>query len=265
MIIKPVPCLKDNYAYLLIDEASGQAAVVDPSETEPILKALQELAKERADNEPIELVAILNTHHHWDHTGGNEGLKEKFPQLRIYGHASDRGRIAGQTEFLEHGDSLSIGTLSGHIVHNPGHTLGAISYAFEDALFTGDTLFGAGCGRTFEGTAEQMYQSLNHVIGGFPDQTRIFFGHEYTVNNLRFAMEVEPLNSEVRMRSQRVMAQRGAGQLTTPSTLKEEWQSNPFLRCEQATVIEAIRRHEPGLKNTPPEVFRVLRAWKDKF
>src|SRR5262249_38652863 len=148
MQIIPIHCLKDNYAYLLVDEASGQTAVVDPSEAEPVLNALAE-AQKKAD---LQLVAILNTHHHLDHTGGNQDLKERFPELKIYGHASDQGRIAAQTEFLADGDRVQIGGLNGHIVHNPGHTLGAISYAFEDALFTGDTLFGAGCGRTFEGT-----------------------------------------------------------------------------------------------------------------
>lgn len=263
MKIVPVHCLKDNYAYLVLDEASGHCGVVDPSEAEPVLAALANLQSQRADR-ALSLVAVLNTHHHWDHTGGNEALKESFPDLRIYAHASDRGRVNGQTDFLEHGDTLGIGALQGHIVHNPGHTTGAISYAFEDALFTGDTLFGAGCGRTFE-APEQMYASLTEVIGAFPDSTRVFFGHEYTVSNLRFAMEVEPQNGDVRQRSQRAVHALAEGRMTTPSTLGEEWRTNPFLRCDQAAVIESIRRHEPGLKPIPPEVFRVLRAWKDKF
>lgn len=261
MKIIPVPCLKDNYAYLLICPQTGETAVVDPSEMAPVMKALETQSKKQ----PLKLVAILNTHHHWDHVGGNEALLAEYPELRVYGHASDRGRIPGQTEFLEHGDTLQIGHLQGQSVHNPGHTSGAISYAFEDALFTGDTLFGGGCGRTFEGTAAQMYHSLNQVIGSFAPETRIFFGHEYTVNNLRFALVVEPENSDVRQRSQKVVGQRGAGRTTTPSTLAEEFLTNPFLRCEEPAVFEALRRHEPGLKPEPAEVFRVLRAWKDKF
>lgn len=267
MKILPIPCLKDNYAYLLSDEQSGETAVVDPSEAAPVLAALASINQVLAEkHQPeLKLVAILNTHHHWDHVGGNEALLERFPELRVYGHASDRGRIAGQNQFLEHGDTLMIGSLQGRVVHNPGHTSGAISYSFEAALFTGDTLFGAGCGRTFEGTAEQMYHSLNKVIGGFPDETKIYFGHEYTVSNLRFAMEVEPVNSDVRMRSQRTVAQRGAGQMSTPSLLGDERKTNPFLRCSEPAVIESIRRHEPRLNPVPAEVFRVLRAWKDKF
>ncbi|PKL74990.1 MAG: hydroxyacylglutathione hydrolase [Candidatus Melainabacteria bacterium HGW-Melainabacteria-1] len=262
MQIIPIPCLKDNYAYLLIDPPSGQAAVVDPSEAAPVLKAFEAATKKQ----PLELVAILNTHHHWDHVGGNQELLELYPQLRVYGHVSDRGRIQGQTEYVDRGDRLAIGNLIGHVVHNPGHTLGAVSYAFEDALFTGDTLFGGGCGRTFEGDAAMMYHSLNRVIGSFPDQTRVFFGHEYTVANLRFALMVEPSNSDVRMRSQKVVGQRGSGQLTTPSTLGEERLTNPFFRCDEPELIESIRRHEPGLDNSnPAEVFRVLRAWKDRF
>lgn len=262
MKILPIPCLRDNYAYLLICEDTGYTAVVDPSEAEPVLKALE---AEQKKFDHIQLVAILNTHHHADHTGGNAALCERFPDLQVYGHASDSGRITAQNVFLEHGDELTIGELRGYVVHNPGHTLGAVSYAFEDALFTGDTLFGGGCGRVFEGTHTQMYESLNQIIAGFPDETRLFFGHEYTVNNLRFALVVEPDNPQVRMRSQRAVALRGTGKSTTPSTLAEERLTNPFLRCDQPTLIESIRRHEPSRLSGPAEVFRVLRAWKDRF
>lgn len=262
MKIEPIHCLKDNYAYLLIDEQTDLCAVVDPSEAEPVLQALTTLHKKRG--RPLTLVAILNTHHHWDHTGGNQGLLEACPDLKVYGHASDRGRIAGQTVFLNDGDLLQVGRLQGRVVHNPGHTTGAVSYAFEDALFTGDTLFGAGCGRTFE-APEQMYASLMEKIGSFADDTRIYFGHEYTAANLRFAMEVEPLNSDVRLRSQRAVAALAAGRSTTPSTLGEEKVTNPFLRCHVAEVFESVRRHEPGLRPEPADVFRVLRAWKDRY
>ncbi len=262
MKILPVPCLRDNYAYLLICEQSGHTAVVDPSEAAPVIKAFEAEQKKFPD---LQLTAILNTHHHADHTGGNAELCEQFPDLKVYGHASDKGRITAQNVMLEDGDSLSVGELTGKAIFNPGHTTGAVSYAFEDALFTGDTLFGGGCGRVFEGTTLQMYESLNHVIGSFPDQTRIFFGHEYTVNNLRFALVVEPDNPQVRMRSQRAVALRGAGKATTPSTLAEERLTNPFLRCAEPAVIESIRRHDPQRGPHPSEVFRVLRAWKDKF
>lgn len=263
MKIVPIHCLTDNYAYLLICRQTGHCAVVDPSEAAPVIKVLTEQQKKQ----DLQLVAILNTHHHWDHVGGNEELKSQFPDIKIYAHASDKGRIAGQTEFLEHGDRLQIGNLEGSIVHNPGHTSGAISYAFGDALFTGDTLFGGGCGRVFEGTPSQMYHSLNQVIGSFADETKIYFGHEYTVNNLRFAMSVETDNPDIRQRAQRAVGQRGTGKATSPSTLGEERLTNPFLRCDHINVIESLRRHDPGLgaNPEPAEVFRVLRSWKDRF
>lgn len=258
MQILPVPCLKDNFAYLLICPQSGQTGIVDPSEAAPVLEALAQ--------HQLEPVAILNTHHHWDHTGGNQELKARYPQLRIYGHASDRGRIAAQSEFLEHGARFQLGALQAEVFHNPGHTSGAISYRFEEALFTGDTLFAAGCGRIFEGSPAQMCHSLNAVIGEQSDNTRLFFGHEYTLNNLRFALAVEPDNAEIKARFERVSQQRQAGQWTTPSTLAEERQSNPFLRCHLPAVQAAAAEREPGLNaRRPEEVFRVLRAWKDQF
>lgn len=258
MKIQTIPCLRDNFAYLIICEDTQHCAMVDPSEADPLLEALRTQPE-------LQPVAILNTHHHWDHTGGNAGLLQAYPELKVYGHHSDKGRIAGQNVFLESGDTLQIGELAGRVHYNPGHTLGAVSYAFEDALFTGDTLFAAGCGRTFEGSAEQMHHSLNQVIGSFDDETRLFFGHEYTLNNLRFAQAVEPNNPEIQARIERVKAQLQQGH-STPSRLKEERQSNPFLRCEQEAVQQSARQQEPDLDiHTPHEVFRVLRAWKDRF
>ncbi|MBF2054245.1 MAG: hydroxyacylglutathione hydrolase [Candidatus Sericytochromatia bacterium] len=251
MKILPISCLKDNYAYLLICEDSQQVGVVDPSEAEPILAVLA------AHHLPLHVV--LNTHHHWDHTGGNEGLKARFPALQIWGHASDRGRIAGQTHFLEDGQHVQLGQLQGRVIHNPGHTRGAVSYHFQDALFTGDTLFGAGCGRTFEGTAAQMQASLQR-LAALPATTRCFFGHEYTRSNLHFAQAVEPGNPAITARSAQLQG------TSTPSTLAEELRSNPFLRCDQPAVIAAASAREPGLDpSDPAEVFRVLRAWKDGF
>ena len=187
MQVIPVPCLKDNYAYLVIDDATQQAAVVDPSEAAPVLEAVQRAG--------VPLIHIWNTHHHWDHTGGNKGLLQALPKLTVVGHASDKGRVDGQTVFLNHGETFGFGKLIVRGLHNPGHTTGAISYAVEDAVFTGDTMFAAGCGRLFEGTPEQMYVSLCKTIGGLQESTRVFFGHEYTENNLRFAVHAEPDNA----------------------------------------------------------------------
>lgn len=257
MKIIPVPCLSDNYAYLLICESSGQAAVIDPSESEPLLAAAQAAG--------VTIVAILNTHHHYDHTGGNNGILTVCPEIDVYAYRGDRGRVNGQTRLLKDGQGIQIGDLHGVAMHNPGHTNGALTYVFEDAAFTGDTLFGAGCGRTFEGTAAQMYASLNQVIGSLPEATRLFFGHEYTENNLRFALEIEPDNVHIQLRLEKARQWLQEGQFTTPSTLKEEWQSNPFLRCSVPAVIQAARKREPDMDSDPIEVFRVLRAWKDSY
>lgn len=255
--IVPIPCLKDNYAYLLICTQTGRAGIVDPSEAEPVLAALE--------RHGVEPVAILNTHHHLDHTGGNEALKQRFHRLQVYGHASDRGRIAQQSVFLEDGEHLSIGELKGRILHNPGHTRGAISYVFGEAVFTGDTLFGGGCGRTFEGTPAEMHHSLNRVLGSLNPSTAVYFGHEYTLNNLRFAAEVDPENTLLQERVQQVASLRAQGRPSTPSTLDIEQATNPFLRCEAPELVAAARQIEPGLAALPEEVFRVLRAWKDRF
>lgn len=255
--IHPIPCLQDNYAYLLVCEQTRQTAVVDPSEAAPVLRALQAKG--------LELHAILNTHHHGDHTGGNAELLTHFPGLPVYAHASDRGRIYGQNRFLEAGDHFELGQLSLRVLHNPGHTHGAVSYAVAEALFTGDTLFGGGCGRVFEGHPAQMYHSLNQVIGALPDSTQLYFGHEYTLKNLQFALAVEPENAAIAKRLQTVQALRQTGAFSCPSHLESERQTNPFLRCESPAVQAFVKAQEPHNPLTPVEVFRVLRSSKDRF
>jgi len=160
MEIVTIPCLQDNFTYLLICPKTGEAGVVDPSEADPVRKEIK--------RQNVKLTAILNTHHHWDHVGGNKELKGDYSELKIYGHASDRGRIPEQTEFLKNGDGVRFGEQSGSFLHNPGHTSGAITYVFGKTAFTGDTLFAGGCGRLFEGTPAQMYDSLNFNIGRLP-------------------------------------------------------------------------------------------------
>jgi hydroxyacylglutathione hydrolase len=257
MKVTPIPCLKDNYAYLVVCEESGQAAVVDPSEAGPVLAVVERTG--------VNLVAILNTHHHWDHIGGNQELLAHDPGLAVYGHASDRGRIEGQTELLETGARFKLGKLSVRALHNPGHTSGAVSYVMDGAVFTGDTMFAAGCGRLFEGTPEMMYRSLCEVIGGLPEQTRVYFGHEYTVTNLRFAAEVEPDNDEVRAKLAEVRKARAAGRFTTPSTLAEEWRTNPFMRVERPALRETVRKADPSNDLAPVSVLAALREMKNRF
>lgn len=257
MEVITIPCLQDNFAYLIICTQTNDAAVVDPAEATPVLNTIR-----KTGTNPV---GILNTHHHWDHVGGNEELLKKFPRLRVYGHASDKGRIPGQNVSLEEGDLVEIGNLQGHITHNPGHTSGAITYYFENTAFTGDTLFAAGCGRLFEGTPQQMYQSLNEKIGGNPLSTNIYFGHEYTGKNLRFAQSVEPGNPYIHQKLNDVREIRRTGKFTTPSTLEAEYQTNPFMRCDSPEIQATVQKHDPKNDLSPVSVFRVLRQLKDRF
>ncbi|HVV85366.1 MAG TPA: hydroxyacylglutathione hydrolase [Kofleriaceae bacterium] len=267
MRVVPVPCLKDNYAYLVIEEASGVAAIVDPGEVEPIVRAVRAAG--------VRLAAIWATHHHPDHVGGLRGVTEAFPGVEAIGHASDRERIAGLTRLVDDGDTVDLGRLRARIIHNPGHTLGAISYVVTDggdggdggdaggAIFTGDTLFGAGCGRVFEGTPRMMHASLSRLAAEAPDLA-VYFGHEYTVANLRFAALVTPGDPAVAARAAEAAACRADGRPTTPSTIALERATNPFLRAGVPAVVAAARaRDASAAEDDPAAIFGVLRRWKD--
>jgi len=259
MRIVSIPCLSDNYAYLVVCETTNHAAVVDPSEHEPVLAAAQ--------REGVELKAIWNTHHHFDHTGGNKGLLDKHPELEVVGHSSDKGRIPGQTNFAEEGDSVSIGEqVTASIIFNPGHTTGAISFHVADypAVFTGDTLFGAGCGRLFEGSPAQMHESMRK-LRALADDTKVFCGHEYTASNLRFAAAVEPNNQALAERRKKVDELRAADKFTVPFTIAEERATNPFMRSAEPTVLAAAKENEPPKDDGPVEVLAAIRRWKDRF
>ena len=257
MKIVTIPCLQDNFAYLLICTKTQQAAVVDPSEAAPVISEIE--------RQGVKLTTILNTHHHWDHVDGNQELIAKYPGLIIYGHASDRGRIPGQTEFLKSGDEVRFGEESGTFLHNPGHTTGAVTYVFGKTAFTGDTLFAAGCGRLFEGTPAQMHDSLNVQIGGLADDTELYFGHEYTEANLRFALSVESGNAEIQQKLEAVNALRSAGKFSTPTTLAEERLTNPFMRCTSAEIHACVKSKEPQHNLVDEEVFRTLRELKNNY
>lgn len=240
MRIVSIPCLTDNYAYLVICEATQSAAVVDPSEAAPVLAAVR--------LQGVELEAIWNTHHHMDHTGGNQELVAALRGLDVVAHESDRGRVPAQTRFVGEGDSVSVGTVSARIIYNPGHTSGAISFHIADpgAVFTGDTLFGAGCGRLFEGTPADMHSSLTK-LASLPGETQVYCGHEYTEKNLVFAAEADKDNPAVAERRARVAELRQKGQPSVPFTMAEEQATNPFVR---AGSVERLAE---------------LRAWKDRF
>lgn len=233
MLVTIVPCLKDNYAYLVRPEGANLCAVVDACEAAPIERALDEHA--------LEIGAILSTHHHADHVGGNHELVARFPGIPVFGSAHDRGRIPAQNRFVEDGEAIEAVGLSFRCLLIPGHTLGAVAYVGHGAVFTGDTLFAAGCGRLFEGTPAMMYDSLIRKLGALSDDTLVYFGHEYTAQNLRFAAHVEPENQHVREKAERVDAMRARGEFTAPSTLAEERQTNPFMRSGSVDKLGELR------------------------
>jgi hydroxyacylglutathione hydrolase len=256
MHITPVPCLRDNYAYLAWGDGADGALVVDPSEAAPVVRALEAAGRK--------LVAVLNTHHHWDHVGGNSELVKRYGPIPVFGHASDKGRIAEQSEFLETGSEFDVAGLHFRALHIPGHTLGAVAYVTDRAVFTGDTLFVAGCGRLFEGTPEQMYTSLNVTLGALADDTRVFCGHEYTAKNLEFALHVEPGNADARAKAERVAGLRERGEPSVPSTLGDERRTNPFMRCDSAEIIKSVA-DRLGADRGPAAVLAAVRAAKDAY
>ena len=247
--------LSDNYIFLLYAPQLNVAAVIDPAQADPVLKCVKDLG--------AELVAIFNTHHHSDHVGGNRQLLEQFP-VCVYGGAEDRGRIPGQQVYLREGDRIEFAGRVGEVLFVPGHTRAHIAYYFPpdhgDAgeLFCGDTLFAGGCGRLFEGTPAQMVKSLSK-FRQLPDSTRVWCAHEYTLKNLKFALGVDPQNSELQERYRAVEAARRQNQPTVPSTLAVEKLTNPFLRWETAPLQQATGSTDPV------RVFGRLRGMKDRF
>lgn len=253
MRVIPIACLSDNYAYLVVADGRKEAIVVDPSEAEPVIAALE--------REGLTLVGILATHHHFDHVGGNKDLLAKYGALPVYGsqYDHDEKRIPGQTVAIDEGSTFDIAGLSFRCLHVPGHTLGAIAYVVDDAVFTGDTMFVAGCGRLFEGTPDMMAVSLCDKIGKLPANTRVYVGHEYTVSNLRFASVAEPENEVVKQKLEAAQEKRSRNEPTVPSTLADEWATNPFMRVEEPTLA----KHYPGANRA--EVLGKVRAAKDVF
>jgi hydroxyacylglutathione hydrolase len=251
MRIRLVPILEDNYSYLLIDDAAKAAAAVDPAEPDKVAAALAE--------EGVRLAAILCTHHHWDHSGGNLGLLEKFPGAEVFGSEDDAEKIPGITRRIRHGDEVKVAGLSGRALLVPCHTRGHLAYHFGRALFSGDTLFVAGCGRFFEGDAAGMHRALNEVIAALPPETEVYCGHEYTVGNLKFALAVEPENAAAKSKLEWALARREKGLPTIPSTLAEERAFNPFMRVAVPELARAV-----GADN-PVEVMDRLRTRKNNF
>lgn len=247
MRIVSVPCLKDNFAYLVIDD-DGRCAVVDPGEAAPVEAALR--------RERVELAAVWATHHHGDHVGGIGELVAGRSGVEVVIGAKDAPRTKHVTRTVEDGDEVVLGSLRARCIHNPGHTIGAVSFVVNGCAFTGDTLFGGGCGRLFEGDAAMMHASLMR-LAALPADTKVYFGHEYTAANLRFAAAVEPDNAAVAGRAGSL------GTPSTPSTIADERATNPFLRAAEPAVIAAARAR--GAAGDPVSVFGAIRGWKDSF
>lgn len=258
MRVIPVPCLSDNYAYLVTAEGSTDAVVIDPSEAAPVIEAVR--------REGLSLVGVINTHHHWDHIGGNEGLREAFGELPVYAHASDTSRVPTQTVKVEEGTAFDVAGLRFEPLHVPGHTTGAVAYVVEGAVFTGDTLFVAGCGRMFEGTPPMMHGSLSK-LAALPPETRVYCGHEYTVANLKFAQAVEPENTAVSDKLAASLAARARNEPTVPSTIASERLTNPFLRCAESSVRAGAARVGQPIADgaSDADVFGAVRRAKDGF
>jgi len=250
--VVPVTAFKDNYVWTLRN--ATHAAVVDPGEARPVLDCLA--------REKLGLVAILATHHHPDHVGGIAQIRDQY-RVPVYGPKNEP--IATLTHPVSEGDTVTIPALgvSFSVLDIPGHTRAHIAYYGAGALFCGDTLFACGCGRLFEGTAEQMYASLQK-LRALPDETKVYCGHEYTLANIGFARGVEPQNAALAARESRDRALRQAGKPTVPSTMREERATNPFLRCTEPAVVESVNKYLGTRVSDPVQVFAAIREWKNR-
>lgn len=238
--VERVPTLGDNYSYLIVCEASGEAAIVDAPEAEPLVR--------RVDALGVTVTKVLSTHHHFDHSQANPELAKRY-DVPVFGHHSDSGRLPGMTDGLEEGDTISVGRQSARILHIPAHTTGHIAYVFDEgnAVFSGDTLFAGGCGRLFEGNPEMMYDALCNKLSALPDAMRVYCGHEYTASNLAFAAHVEPDNEAVKRMQAKVEALRARAatdwhdatpdEMTVPTTIADERGINPFMRASSVAEL----------------------------
>ncbi len=247
------PYLADNYGYLLRDEASGKVACVDAGEADAVLNALKQTG--------WQLDELWITHWHPDHTDGMDELRQQTG-CHVIGPGYKGGRALSFDKTVQGGDQLTFGTQEVHILHTPGHTLDMVNFYLPRAaaVFTGDTLFAMGCGRLFEGTPEQMYQSMEQ-LRALPPETEVYGGHEYTQANARFALSVDPENSALQARAAQVDKMRAAGLPTMPTAMQAEFETNPFLRYGDARI-----RAHLGLENaSDAAVFAEIRSRKDRF
>ncbi len=256
LAVFPIRAFSDNYIWSIrgLGDANS-VAVVDPGDAEPVRRALHE--------QNLKLAAILITHHHADHVGGVAQLVDEFAP-RVFGPASES--IPGSPLKLREGDTANIPSLGlkFDVLDIPGHTAGHIAYVGHGALFSGDTLFSAGCGRLFEGTPEQMHVSLSK-LGALPNETQVFCGHEYTLANLKFAAAIEPDNRDLQNYADHCRQLRSLERATLPSNIGLEHSVNPFLRSSCQSVKRAAEAHTGHTLQSDIEVFATVRAWKDVF
>lgn len=251
--VVPVSAFADNYIWTIRD--ASRAAVVDPGDAQPVLDYLA--------REKLRLVAILNTHHHADHVGGNGELLRHF-RVPVFGPHDPR--IPEVTQRLRHNDRMTLPHfgIAFDVIEIPGHTRTHIAFYGGGMLFCGDTLFAVGCGRLFEGTPEQMHESLGKLMR-LPDWTRVYCGHEYTLSNIRFARAVDPNNRALAELEARARKLREEGRPTLPSTIGQEKATNPFVRCTAADIVASASQHAGRPLGDPVSVLAVLREWKNNF
>jgi len=250
--IEAIPAFSDNYIWVLRDNGTD-CAVVDPGEAGPVLQKLE--------NEGLNLGYVLLTHHHLDHIGGARTLLERFPKARVFGPADDR--IDCTHTACREGETIELPRLDLRfgVLEVPAHTRSHIAFYGHGLLFCGDTLFSVGCGKLFEGTPQQMQDSLDK-IAALPPETRVYCGHEYTLSNCRFALQVEPDNEALRAKEKTADQLRANGRITLPGTLREELEVNPFMRTRVDSVVAAARKLEPSAR-PGADVLGVIRRWKD--
>ena len=249
--IDPIATFETNYVWAIND--GRHCVLVDPGSAAEPLRYLAE--------HQLTLTALLLTHHHHDHIGGVDEILARHP-VPVYGPGDSR--MPAVTHVVHEGDQVKLDTpkLQLDVLETPGHTTSHIVFHNQDILLAGDTLFSVGCGRLFEGTAEQMQGSMDK-LAALPDHTLLYCAHEYTQSNIAFARQVEPDNEALKRRAQQVDQLREAGEITLPVALSEERATNPFLRTREPSVIRAARHREPGTASTPAAVFGVIRRWKD--
>lgn len=256
MRIIQIPALQDNYQHLLVCETTGRAVIIDPADAPLVMHTVK--------HEGLKLVAILNTHHHWDHTGGNEELVDRL-KVPVYCGAGDFARVPRATHAVKEGQAIDLGgRLSLRVMEIPGHTAGQVAFHVANALFVGDTLFVAGCGRLFEGTPAQMFGSLSK-IRRLPLTTQLYGGHEYAVKNLEFALTVEPGNRDLRAKLAQARDLRLQNLSTVPTTLAEELTYNPFLRTQNPEIVMVLSQNGYADLGDEVAVFAALREFKDQF